>query len=266
MNYSRIYEEFISDRRAKEPLLFSSGSYYEKHHIIPKSLGGGNESSNIICISASDHLFAHKLLALIHGGKMWYALHMCNVSDSACKSINLCRRWYEKVKKERSAYFSSTMRGERHHFYGKKFSAQHIKKLSMSHKGKRTGEENNKYDPNIYDFRNIDGRHVKLTKSAFRKEHGITSGRVSDICNGKRPTAHGWYVSREKIDPDVLSKRGEHHRSVRGDVYVFVHNSGFIEVCTQYELRQKYPELNQSHVSGICRGVRKKHKGWSIEK
>jgi len=264
MDYSRIYNEFISDRRNRESFLFSSGIYYEKHHIIPRALGGPDEKSNIICITPSDHLFAHKLLALIHGGSMWHALNMCNVADSSCKGIRLCRRWYERVKNERSRYMSSTMSGENHHFYGKKLSQEHIKKLVESHIGKRMGVENNMYDPKVYDFRHLDGRHEKTTKSEFRKRHGLSSARVSDICNGNRPTAHGWYVSDVEMEADKLSRRGVYHGSVKDDIYRFFHESGISEECTQYELRLKYQGLNQSHVSALCRGERNNHKGWRV--
>lgn len=38
--------------------------YMERHHILPKSLGGGNEMSNLIYLLAQEHYYAHKLLCL----------------------------------------------------------------------------------------------------------------------------------------------------------------------------------------------------------
>ena len=81
MNYQHIYNQFIADRRSKEPGL---KGYTERHHILPRSLGGSDEADNLIRLTASDHLFAHALLARIHGGKMWFALkQMCSDSASA---------------------------------------------------------------------------------------------------------------------------------------------------------------------------------------
>ena len=71
MDYARIYAEFIADRRAKEKDL---SGYTEKHHILPRSLGGSNARNNIIRLKASDHFFAHVLLARVHHGSMWIAL------------------------------------------------------------------------------------------------------------------------------------------------------------------------------------------------
>lgn len=43
-----------------------SGQYFESHHIVPRSLGGGDERKNLICLTAGDHYFAHLLLAKMY--------------------------------------------------------------------------------------------------------------------------------------------------------------------------------------------------------
>ncbi len=63
MSYERIYREFIEDRREREAGL----EVFDKHHITPRCIGGGDEPENIIRLSHGDHLFAHILLARIHG-------------------------------------------------------------------------------------------------------------------------------------------------------------------------------------------------------
>lgn len=70
MDYKKIYNQFIADRLDKQDF----NGYSEKHHIIPKSLGGSDLPENIIKLTASDHFFAHALLARIYKGKMVYAL------------------------------------------------------------------------------------------------------------------------------------------------------------------------------------------------
>jgi hypothetical protein len=44
----------------------SKNEYYEKHHIIPKSMGGSNSQNNLIRLTASQHYQAHKLLWLAY--------------------------------------------------------------------------------------------------------------------------------------------------------------------------------------------------------
>ena len=62
MNYQKIYEELINSR--KDRIL---DGYTEKHHIIPKSLGGSNCADNMIQLTAREHFVAHWLLWKIHG-------------------------------------------------------------------------------------------------------------------------------------------------------------------------------------------------------
>jgi 5-methylcytosine-specific restriction endonuclease McrA len=44
--------------------------YTEKHHIIPKSLGGSNAASNIVALSAREHFVCHMLLVRMLEGPM----------------------------------------------------------------------------------------------------------------------------------------------------------------------------------------------------
>lgn len=74
MNYQKIYTAFIADRRTTEDAAVLLSSYLEKHHIVPRSLGGDDTPGNLIRLTPEDHFFAHLLLAKIHGGKLWYAL------------------------------------------------------------------------------------------------------------------------------------------------------------------------------------------------
>ena len=41
-----------------------NGTYYELHHILPKSMGGANEKENLILLTLHEHVLAHYLLAL----------------------------------------------------------------------------------------------------------------------------------------------------------------------------------------------------------
>jgi hypothetical protein len=65
MNYQRIYDAFIADRKSR-----AAPYRGERHHVVPKCLGGGEGAHNIVTLSFEDHLFAHVLLARIHGGRL----------------------------------------------------------------------------------------------------------------------------------------------------------------------------------------------------
>jgi hypothetical protein len=72
MNYSRIYENLIfSAKNRKKP-----NCYCEKHHIVPKSMGGDDSKENLAILTAREHFLAHWLLKKIHNNKqMIYAFH-----------------------------------------------------------------------------------------------------------------------------------------------------------------------------------------------
>lgn len=59
--YSRIYYTII-DRACQEKRVKTKHSYYEKHHIIPKSLGGTNDNSNLVFLTSKEHILVHRLL------------------------------------------------------------------------------------------------------------------------------------------------------------------------------------------------------------
>lgn len=61
MNYIKIYNNIIE--RAKHK---SYDGYTEIHHIVPRCLGGSNDSSNLVKLSAREHFICHYLLTKIH--------------------------------------------------------------------------------------------------------------------------------------------------------------------------------------------------------
>ena len=72
MNYQKIYDQLIARAKTNRNLL----EYTEKHHVIPKSLGGDDSADNLVILTAREHFMAHLLLARILGGNMIHAAHM----------------------------------------------------------------------------------------------------------------------------------------------------------------------------------------------
>lgn len=62
MNYRVIYESLIARARSRG----RPAGYAEKHHVLPKSMGGGDEPSNLVWLTAREHFLAHWMLFLIH--------------------------------------------------------------------------------------------------------------------------------------------------------------------------------------------------------
>ena len=63
MNYKWHYDKLIETRKARE--IFDD-VYYERHHIIMKSMGGTDEETNIVRLTPREHFLAHWLLWRIY--------------------------------------------------------------------------------------------------------------------------------------------------------------------------------------------------------
>ena len=75
MNYTKHYNLLISKAKTQD----TSGLYTETHHILPRCLGGTDDSSNLVKLTPEQHYTAHLLLAKMHGGGLWFAaVMMCN--------------------------------------------------------------------------------------------------------------------------------------------------------------------------------------------
>lgn len=62
MNYSQIYNDLVAKcvvRGLDKKVL---DGYFEKHHIIPKCLGGSDKNSNFVLFTPREHVIAHRLL------------------------------------------------------------------------------------------------------------------------------------------------------------------------------------------------------------
>jgi hypothetical protein len=102
-----------------------SNGYIEKHHIIPRSLGGSNDKENIVSLSGREHYIAHLLLARFNRcSKTAYALWMMQMKNSKdCDRPRIkSGRMYEWIRKEIIKYTSRnnriTSKGERNSQHG----------------------------------------------------------------------------------------------------------------------------------------------------
>ena len=84
MNYSLAYQRLIAKARER----VCPEGYVERHHVLPRALGGSDDSSNIVALTSREHFIAHALLARIHGGIMWQALIIMKKGKNFDRYIN----------------------------------------------------------------------------------------------------------------------------------------------------------------------------------
>jgi len=72
--------------------------YFEKHHIIPRCLGGDNSKNNIVNLTPEEHYVAHQLLVKMYpdNAKLIFALNMMTVSGSKAIRSNKRYGWIKR--------------------------------------------------------------------------------------------------------------------------------------------------------------------------
>lgn len=104
MNYGRVYEALIEKRR-KEPLN-RDVAYCERHHFIPRCMGGGNEAWNLVYLTAKEHFIAHHLLHKISPTDqrlLAALLAMCAPRRNGKRYMLLSARRHGKLREEYAA-------------------------------------------------------------------------------------------------------------------------------------------------------------------
>ena len=97
--YFQIVEKAHDQGRAK-----AKGDYFEKHHVVPKSLGGSNTPDNLVLLTFREHFICHRLLCKMTSGsskrKMQHAV--ATMARKSCdQHRNITARHFEIAKRHR---------------------------------------------------------------------------------------------------------------------------------------------------------------------
>lgn len=98
MNYSKHYELLIE--RAKNRKI---SGYVEKHHIVPRCLGGTDNEENLVELYPEEHFLAHQLLVKIYPNNFKLvkaATMMCTGTSSQKRVNNKMYSWLRKKLSE----------------------------------------------------------------------------------------------------------------------------------------------------------------------
>lgn len=137
--YTRIYNNIIE--RAKTRTI---SGYTENHHILPRSLGGSNNKSNLVALTAREHFICHLLLTRITQGqdkkKMVLAVFYLTGKGKANRNNRIkVSRLYETLKTQLSSIVSEQKKGckqpPRSDIARQRYSASKKGKNNPNHKG-----------------------------------------------------------------------------------------------------------------------------------
>lgn len=181
--YSKVYFSTI-EKAVKRGWKKARGR--ERHHIIPQSLGGNNDKSNLVYLSCREHFLCHWLLVKITEGeyyhKMVYALmgmRAKNEYQDRYETI-FTARVYEKYRIEHAEYHSKLMKSKNLVPWNKggvEITDEHRKNLSIAAKNrpKPTAETIAKRIATVTGTKRSQETKIKMSLAAKGKPKGPMS-------------------------------------------------------------------------------------------
>lgn len=151
MNYFAIYDRLIDRAKCRDE---STIEYVERHHIIPRCMGGSDDVDNLVALTLEEHFVAHQLLTKMFPmiDALAYAANM--MGNRSNKQYGwLKRQFVEREKKAKTgkkrsaesiAKQSATMKEQ---YANGRVSARLGTKLTDEHKQKVSAGNKNKVIP-----------------------------------------------------------------------------------------------------------------------
>jgi len=179
MNYKNIYNNLVQKAQNRE-----LSGYGEKHHIVPKCMGGNNTKSNIVYLSAKEHFMAHKLLVRIYP--------------------NIKGVWYALIAMGRLSQFKSRIfENERQKAYamrkGFKYSEESKKKMSLAKKGKVSNSPETQFKAGFASWNaGKFGEQHHLYGSKRSLEQRKRMGEAQKLCGNRPPSRKGVKMTEEQ--------------------------------------------------------------------
>lgn len=237
-NYTDKYYEIIKNAQNRLPIGSTRKqakvllTYTERHHIVPKSMGGADSEENLVWLTAEEHLLVHILLPKIVSGegnirKMTLAaVRMANPQSKTQKRIigdNLIPEIAEIRKQAallHSEYMSKRHSGKNNPFYGKHHSdkTKEIQRKSSANRvmttemrinysagrkkyyqdypeEKPVGDKNPRFISTVYHWENIvTGEKIKATRHEMTTIYPILKSNISQVINGTYSHVKGWKI------------------------------------------------------------------------
>lgn len=135
MNYLRIYNSICERARTRK---FSG--YGERHHVVPRCMGGSDSSENLVKLSPEEHYVCHQLLVKIYPDNLKIVQAACAMSmtrDGGPIRNNKLFGWLRKRKSELQkgkipANWNQVLENNK----GRTFSEDRCRKISEKAKGR----------------------------------------------------------------------------------------------------------------------------------
>lgn len=196
MDYQKIYEAIVHRAQGRKKLKKGSLNYvyYERHHVIPRCIGGSDDPSNLVYLTAEEHWVAHLLLVKINPG-IDSLVRACQAMSMAGRNrMRTNNKMFGWIRRKYSEAVSAKHKG-------RKLSDEHKQKLSKSLKGRpvpnQVGEKNVAKRPEVAQKISNANKGRKLgPRSADVKEKISRANKGRYRLSGElHPHFKGWIIA-----------------------------------------------------------------------
>ena len=203
---------------------------HEKHHIVPKSLGGSNQKSNLTYLTPREHFICHWLLVKIYaeGEPHWKMLNALRIMRAENKNqtrykTKITSRVYEKLKVEYASILSDKLKGENNPMYGKKWTEEQ----KMAHSKKIKGRVQ-PLEEKMKQKRAITGRIRPEFSQEWRENLSLAAAGENNGMWGKKHSEETKQKQREKAtgrkqSEETIRKKAEAIRGIKREKLLCPH-------------------------------------------
>ena len=198
MNYQRIHDAII-ERASNRTLQ----GYREKHHVIPRCMGGVNTADNLVELTAREHFIIHKLLVEIYpdDNKIFFAYRMMALmrhSKDNDRTYYVSSREFERIRLLANIKIGDALRG-------RKLGPRSIESIDKQIKTKQL----NGYMHSDETKQKISNALTNKPKSNDHRKNLSTVLKNNPKVTGKASTPEKEMLRRQKIkDSWTLRKKG----------------------------------------------------------
>lgn len=179
--YDQIVERAKREHRSK-----GGDVYYEKHHIVPKCIGGGDSVGNLVLLTGREHYICHALILRLYpkNRKIAHAfMLMCSFSKTKGRAYNYSSRMYAEAKAVFAEYRKVEWRKVAQEYWTEErrveASTRHSGKGNPNYgnKGSWSGEKNPMKRPDV--VAKVRAIHLGKPMSEAAIKASVTSKRAS---------------------------------------------------------------------------------------
>ena len=197
MDYQKIYNALID--RANNRI---SEGYIEKHHIIPRCLGGTDDKINLVALYPEEHFLAHQLLVKLHptNKKLLFAAQLMTTHSTNNRINNKMFGW---MKRRLSLLMSGDNNPNRR-------NPEIQKKAALKRVGQKRTEETKARMSAAQKGRSV-SEETKQKMSIAAKNKPPVSNETREKLSAKSKGRIGPWAGK-KQPADVVAKRADANR------------------------------------------------------